>query len=57
VDDPFIKPNRRLHQELLQQKIPHDYIERDGGHNWKYWNNSIAYQLLFFHQYFSANQT
>ena len=55
VSDPFIEPNRRLHQELLQLKIPHDYIERDGGHNWAYWRNSIDFQLLFFHHYFSAN--
>lgn len=55
VNDPFIEPNRRLHQELLHLKIPHDYIERDGGHSWVYWRKSIGFQLLFFHQYFSAN--
>lgn len=55
ISDPFITANRNLHQQLLWLKIPHDYIERDGGHNWNYWSNSIAYQLLFFHRYFKGN--
>jgi len=36
-------------------KIAHDYTERPGGHTWDYWNNSILYQTLFFHQFFSKN--
>lgn len=52
VDDPFIKSNRQLHDELLELNVPHDYIERKGKHNWAYWNNAIAYQLMFFHKYF-----
>jgi S-formylglutathione hydrolase FrmB len=52
VRDPFIKTNRQLHAELLERKIPHDYIERNGTHNWAYWSNAVGYQLLFFHTYF-----
>lgn len=45
--DFFIEVNRSLHQLLLQRKVPHDYTERPGGHNWSYWSNSIKYQMLF----------
>ncbi|MFY0253902.1 alpha/beta hydrolase [Chitinophaga sp. 30R24] len=52
VKDFFIDVNRALHQQLLLAGIDHDYTERPGEHNWKYWGNSIKYQLLFFHEYF-----
>jgi S-formylglutathione hydrolase FrmB len=52
VDDPFIETNRQLHAELMELKIAHDYIERNGGHSWEYWNDAIGYQLMFFHKYF-----
>jgi len=51
-NDPFIQSNRQLHEELLNLKVPHDYIERNGTHNWDYWSNAISYQLMFFHKYF-----
>ena len=52
VDDFFYEGNKRLHQKMLQLKIPHDYIERPGKHSWDYWANSIRYQLFFFKNYF-----
>jgi S-formylglutathione hydrolase FrmB len=52
VDDSFIKGNRVLHEKMLQLKIPHDYIERPGGHSWNYWGNAVEYQLLYFYHYF-----
>lgn len=55
VDDPFIESNRLLHQELLEMKVNHDYTERNGGHTWKYWENAIGYQCMFFHKYFRNN--
>ncbi|MEP6465713.1 MAG: alpha/beta hydrolase family protein [Parafilimonas sp.] len=56
VSDFFIQVNRDLHQKLLDKKIDHDYIERPGEHNWIYWNNSVQYQLLFFHNFFVSNK-
>ncbi len=50
--DPFINDNRLLHQKLIERNVPHDYIERPGKHNWEYWENSVSYQLLFFHHFF-----
>lgn len=52
TDDVFTAVNDNLHQELRKHKIPHDYTSRPGGHNWPYWNNSIYYHLLFFHNAF-----
>lgn len=54
IKDIFINGNRRLHQKLLDLKIPHDYIERPGQHDWNYWQNGIPYQLLFFKRFFDA---
>ncbi len=56
VDDFFLTVNRNLHQKLTDKKISHDYIERPGGHEWNYWNNSVKYQLLFFKEYFRKNK-
>ena len=52
TEDFFIDANRRLHKEMLYLNIEHDYIERPGGHNAKYWLNSIPYQVLFFDNFF-----
>lgn len=52
VDDPFIQTNRDLHRVLLERKIPHDYTERNGTHNWAYWTNAVRYHMLFFSIYF-----
>jgi S-formylglutathione hydrolase FrmB len=54
VNDFFIEGNRRLHQKMLQLKIPHEYIERPGVHNWDYWKNSVDVQLYFFYKFFST---
>jgi len=53
TDDFFFKVNNELHQQLLYRNIPHDYITRPGGHTWDYWENAVAYQLLFFHSFFT----
>lgn len=57
IDDPFINDNRLLHSELISLKISHDYIERPGKHNWAYWQNSVSFQLLFFHHFFEKNSS
>lgn len=50
--DFFIGSNRKLHQEMLRLKIPHEYTERPGIHSWDYWKNSVSYQLYFFRNFF-----
>ena len=53
--DVFFPYNRKLHDKMLTKKIPHDYIERPGGHNWQYWGNAIQYQMLFFREHFDRS--
>ncbi|MEP3837822.1 MAG: alpha/beta hydrolase family protein [Algibacter sp.] len=52
VDDFFYDANVRLHNKLVERNIPHDYIERPGGHTNKYWANSIKYHMVFFNDFF-----
>lgn len=54
TEDFFYDINKALHQQLLQLKVKHAYIERPGGHTWQYWSNALPYQLLFFHRYFNG---
>ncbi|AWI26218.1 alpha/beta hydrolase [Flavobacterium pallidum] len=55
VDDFLIESNREFHRRLVYEKIPHDYIERPGGHTWQYWQDSLPYQVLFFSKVFKGN--
>ena len=52
TDDFFYTVNRALHEKMLKLKIPHEYTERPGKHDWAYWRNAVQYQLLFFSNYF-----
>jgi S-formylglutathione hydrolase FrmB len=54
--DIFINGNRRLHQKMLELKIPHTYTEGPGEHNWAYWKKSIGMQLYFFRNFFSGEK-
>lgn len=50
--DPFLPLNRLVHEKLSSLKIAHDYTERPGKHDWKYWGNAVKYQFLFFSDFF-----
>ncbi len=52
TEDRVLAMNRPVHEKMLKLKIPHDYTERPGEHNWAYWEKSIDYQVLFFRKYF-----
>ncbi|HTD93519.1 MAG TPA: alpha/beta hydrolase family protein [Chitinophagaceae bacterium] len=56
TEDFFYPDNHALHEKMLRLKIPHDYIERPGKHDWMYWGNAVEYQLLFFKEYFSGRE-
>ena len=56
-EDFFYDVNCKLHQELLKRGIYHDFIVRPGKHNYLYWRNSIAYQWLFFKNFFEGYRT
>ena len=53
-DDFFYKVNVNLHEKLLLNNIPHDFISRPGEHNWNYWANSVKYELLFMNDFFTG---
>jgi S-formylglutathione hydrolase FrmB len=46
-DDPFHGDNLELHARLDRLNVPHDYIERPGGHEGAYWLNALPYHLQF----------
>ncbi len=52
TEDRVLPMNKAVHEKMIKLKIPHDYIERPGGHNFLYWNVSIDYQMLFFRKHF-----
>jgi S-formylglutathione hydrolase FrmB len=47
TEDFFYNNNHALHEKMVRLKIPHEYIERPGKHDWAYWRNAVQYQLLF----------
>jgi S-formylglutathione hydrolase FrmB len=52
--EDFIFPmSKATHDKMMRLKIPHDYIERPGKHDWAYWGKAVKYQLLFFREYFN----
>ncbi|TCI94149.1 alpha/beta hydrolase [Tenacibaculum sp. M341] len=52
-NDELIAYNRKLHEELLHQNIPHIYEEFSGKHEWSYWEHNIKHSLLFFNKLLS----
>jgi S-formylglutathione hydrolase FrmB len=56
TEDFFYGVNKALHEKMLKQKWPHEYIERPGKHDWAYWGNAVQYQLFFFSNFFKKYQ-
>lgn len=52
TEDRVMPMNRAMHDKLLKLKIPHEYTERPGNHDWRYWNIAVDYQLLYFSKHF-----
>jgi len=46
--DLFIEANRRLHAELNDLGIEHEYAESAGGHDWAYWEREVEQTFRFF---------
>ena len=53
TEDSLLAENQALHALLQMRGIPHTYIERPGNHDWLYWEEAVAYQLLFFSRLFT----
>lgn len=41
IEDSFLETNRKLTNLLKDRKIPFEYYEEIGGHDWDYWNQQI----------------
>jgi putative tributyrin esterase len=51
TEDFLLDDNRELHRRLNYERIPHEYVERPGGHTWDYWANAIKYQVAYLQQF------
>ena len=47
TQDSLLESNRRLHDALHREHIPHEYVEYAGGHEWSYWQANVAETLRF----------
>ena len=56
TDDFIYGMSKEAHEKLVELKIPHDYIERPGKHDWTYWRNAIQYEALFFKNFFEMKK-
>ncbi len=56
TEDFIIGMSRAVHERMLELKIPHDYTERPGRHDWNYWRTAVQYQLLYFRNHFDKNK-
>jgi len=54
-DQLFYESNSLVHIAMRDNKIPHEYRVRDGGHNWQYWRESFPEVLWFISQSFRAS--
>jgi putative tributyrin esterase len=41
TEDPFFQINRDFVSLLLDKKVPHEYRELPGNHNWQYWDQQV----------------
>jgi S-formylglutathione hydrolase FrmB len=47
VEDDLIADNRTLHAKFDAMRIPHEYAEFPGGHNWDYWDVHVQEAIAF----------
>jgi len=55
LEDGFLATNRELADILLAQKIPHQYRQLPGGHNWAYWDQQVREVLRLYAQLMTSN--
>ena len=47
VDDELVQDNRTFHAKLEALRVPHEYQEFPGGHDWGYWDTHVQEALAF----------
>jgi len=56
LEDSFLATNRELADILLAQKIPHQFRQLPGGHNWAYWDQQVREVLRLYAQLTRSNK-
>lgn len=49
-NDLLVEHNRKLHQDLSDHGVRHEYVEFPGDHSWSYWEEHFRDTLAFFEQ-------
>ncbi len=57
TEDFFYAVNLKVHEKMLERKIPHTFSSLPGAHTPAYWRNSIKSHLSFFKEYFNQPVT
>lgn len=57
TDDIFLAINRDFSRILSDKKIPYEYFEMSGGHDWAYWNRQIKKILTIAQEVFYKQKT
>jgi len=47
AEDFLISANRKFHAYLDKLKVPHEYAEYPGAHDWGYWDQHVREALAF----------
>ncbi len=56
TEDPLLQSSRALADILLTRKIPHEFRQLPGAHNWNYWNRQVAEVLHIASEKMSADR-
>ncbi|HEX3248104.1 MAG TPA: alpha/beta hydrolase family protein [Pyrinomonadaceae bacterium] len=48
LEDGFLGTNREFAEILVAKKIPHQYRQLPGGHNWEYWDRQVREVLRLY---------
>src|SRR4029079_9754697 len=47
TEDELLEDNRQLHAKLDALRVPHEYEEFAGGHNWDFWDTHVQRAIKF----------
>lgn len=47
AEDELLEDNRQLHAKLDALRVPHEYEEFPGGHNWDFWDTHVQRAIAF----------
>jgi len=54
LEDGFLPTNREFAEILIAKKIPHQYRQLPGGHNWGYWDRQVREVLRVYADLFTS---